>query len=192
MAKIGKTKGNFDPFASVGGRSALAAISESMASLESEPEVVVEEPPPVPALEKRQVREAVEPAAAESVVVETKRAAPAAKAKVKAGGGENALGTMMRFRTTKPDKAKVEKAVMRLGMELGSRSIDVSKVTRALWEIYLRHEQDVLRNLPRDEVWENPATHDAVAMARLDERLTEVLDEGLMVAGRRFRGNRDR
>ena len=94
------------------------------------------------------------------------------------------LKLTMRFKTTADEKTKIEQAATRLSAQLGTAT-DFSKITRALWELYLRHEDDVLRNVPPDSVWKRPRNGDTVAMAEFDQRLADLMHEGLMIACRR-------
>lgn len=89
-----------------------------------------------------------------------------------------------KFLTTDDEAKKFDKAAMRLGAELGI-SLDFSKLTRALWEVYLRHEPDIVRNAPTDVEWKRPQNSDTVGLAELDERLANLLNDGLMIASRR-------
>lgn len=89
-----------------------------------------------------------------------------------------------RLKTTAEDAAAADAAAVRLGAEMGV-AVDFSKITRALWEVYLRHEEDILRNVPKGELIARPSNQDRVELATLDQRLSDVISEGLIVASRR-------
>jgi len=65
-------------------------------------------------------------------------------------------------------------------------SVDFSKITRALWEVYLKHEPDILRNVETvGEDWSRPSNQDAAKLAALDTQLAGLINDGFMVACRR-------
>lgn len=186
MAKLGTPEqGGYDPF---------NAISESLSDLSS-PEIVEAAPAARP--KKRTVPPPLEP-----VVVETPQPEPEPQADPQPSGGgvtdrpprpkpatktvssTSALQITKRFKTTRREGQDIEAAAMHLGSALGV-SVDFSKVTRALWDVYLRHQDDILRNVPEGEVWERPANNDAAGLAELDQRIADLINEGLMVACRR-------
>jgi hypothetical protein len=114
---------------------------------------------------------------------------PASPTKSKTVSATSALQTTKRFKTTKQEGLELDAAAVKLGAALGV-SVDFSKVTRALWDVYLRHQEDILRNVPEGELWERPANNDAAGLAELDQRLADLINEGLMVACRRPQNNR--
>ena len=85
--------------------------------------------------------------------------------------------------------ARFERCALNIGAQLGV-SLDFSKVTRALWEIYVRYEEDILRSIPEGTTWHRPSNNDAVGMAELDENLADLLADGLRVASRKGRTRR--
>ena len=200
MAKVGpKEQGGYDPF---------NAISDSLSDLAADPAPASVAAPPKPANPKprRQVKPAktAAPTTPEPVVVETPIQEPAPAVAepppaVNGGGGRplptpstrpktvsaaSALQTTKRFKTTKQEGLELDAAAVKLGAALGV-SVDFSKVTRALWDVYLRHQEDILRNVPDGVLWERPANNDAAGLAELDERLADLINEGFMVACRR-------
>lgn len=187
MAKTGKKNPAFDPFNVPS--SAFSALDDALGTLEDPPataEKVTPKTPPTPSQSPSEAK----------IPLPKKEKEPRRKPKKEkpqAGGGEQggkrpSLASrgkkMMRFITTREESSRYEKAAMRLSAELGM-SLDFSKLTRALWEVYLLHEVDVVRNVPQGEEWSRPANEDAVGLAELDERLTDLLNEGLMIAARR-------
>lgn len=78
----------------------------------------------------------------------------------------------------------MEQAALRLAAKLGVK-VDFSKITRALWQVYLKHEEDVLRNATNGMTRQRPANDDAIGLAELDEQLARLVNDGLIVAGRR-------
>lgn len=200
MAKIGpKEKGGYDPF---------SAISESLTALQ-EPPAEPAEAEETEREERSEAAEAVEtpkrrpvmPAPAKPVVVQPEQREPEAPADDESSGGaieqpirqaprpktvsaSSALQITKRFKTTRQEAAEVETAAVRLGAALGV-SVDFSKLTRALWDVYMRHQEDILRNVPDDAAWERPANNDAAGLAELDERLADLINDGLMIACRR-------
>lgn len=197
MAKIGKPEKSFDPFQK--GNEAFGALDEVLGELDAPEQSEPAPSTPAPSRKKRgapaqpkdkparkpQARKAKQPASdgggKEDVALELERTLTPRKSvqpkKAK------------RFLATPEEGMRFEQAAMRLSAELGV-TLDFSKVTRALWEIYLRHEDDILRNVPSDEVWIRPSNNDALGMAELDDRLARLLNDGLMVASRRPRNTR--
>ena len=198
MAKLGAPEqGGYDPF---------NAISESLSSLVEPPEAPAAQPkPPAAAPRAKNKTRTIRPPA-QPVVVETPRPEPEDTEEPESGGGvaqritppvpksktvssASQLQITKRFKTTRREAAELDAASIQLGAALGV-SVDFSKVTRALWDIYLRHQEDILRNVPDDETWERPANNDAVGLAALDERLADLINDGLMVACRRPKNSR--
>ncbi len=101
----------------------------------------------------------------------------------------SALKVIRRFKTTKEEAIKIDRATVNLAAQLGIR-MDTSKLTRALWEIYLTHEQEILRSVQHVEgLGERPSNRDPIALAEFDEKLAQLIGEGLMVACMRSRRN---
>lgn len=180
------------------------AISESLSDL-SAPAAVQPPPKAAPApIKKRDI-----PPPPKPVVVEPPAPQPQApptenlpQASSSGGAGQarpvaapktvsatSALQTTKRFKTSKQEGLELDAAAVKLGAALGV-SVDFSKVTRALWDVYLRHQEDILRNVPEGELWERPANNDAAGLAELDQRLADLINEGLMVACRRPQNSR--
>lgn len=209
MAKLGpQEQGGYDPF---------NAISDSLADLATDPEPETEQrwtppkapdkpkaakpkqaatPPPVPAAEAPAATAAVadpppqsQVRSSRAVPVQTPVAVPVEQAAPKTVSSTSALQTTKRFKTTKQEGLQLDAAAVQLGAALGV-SVDFSKVTRALWDVYLRHQEDILRNVPEGELWERPANNDAAGLAELDQRLADLINEGLMVACRRPQNSR--
>ncbi len=99
-------------------------------------------------------------------------------------GAVGAITTVKRFKTTYDESVRIEQAVLHLGARLGVR-VGLSKLTRALWEVYLKHEEDILRNIQGDENVQRASNNDPVSMAEFEEQLVEIVNNGLMVASRR-------
>ena len=188
MAKFGpKDKGGFDPF---------NTISQTLTAL------AVEEPTPAAQGPDERVRRPIPPEPRQPVGVRP-LPGPATVVQDDSGGGEqpnrpkparavspaSALRTTKRFKTTRGEGLRHDQAAVRLGAKLGI-SIDFSKLTRALWEVYLRHEEDILRNVPADGTWERPANQDAVGLAELDEQIAKLVEDGFMVASMRPKNRR--
>lgn len=192
MAKFGPPdKAKYDPFSQIS--TALSALA-SPATEERDESRGVEERAAEPAARVAVVTPPSEPAhpAAQSPV-----RAPAAQhhqelagpSGARPSGARNvpdaiALTTTKRFKTTQSEALKHDQAALRLGARLGI-SVDFSKLTRALWEIYLQNEDDILKQLQGVGGWKRPANNDPVGLAELDERLAEAIGEGLMVASMR-------
>ena len=96
------------------------------------------------------------------------------------------MGTVKRFKTTRMEASQLDQAILKLSSKLGV-TIDFSKMTRALWSVYLQHEEDILRNIPEGESWQRPANNDPIGMAEFDQNLSDLVNEGFMVASRRPR-----
>lgn len=114
---------------------------------------------------------------------------PQTKPAAKTVSSTSALQITKRFKTTRQEGMEIESAAMHLSAALGV-SVDFSKVTRALWDVYIRHQEDILRNVPEGEIWERPANNDAAGLAELDQRIADLINEGLMVACRRPNNSR--
>ena len=190
MAKIGK-KVDVDPFAA--GKRAFGALDEALGALDGEVPAEVEPrsapttrvPPPTPESKKVERSAAKRPARA---LVESKREVAKPKAPSAPAKAEKRA---RRFLATDEEMRTRQSAAMRVGAATGAR-VDFSKMTRALWEVYLRHEEDILRNIPEgDGGWERPSNSDTVGLAELDERIATLLNDGLMVASRRPRNARN-
>lgn len=207
MAKLGpQEQGGYDPF---------NAISDSLADLATDPEPGAEQqrtPPQAPdkpktSRPKQATMPAPSPAATEPAARTTiadpppqarsSRAVrlpspvevPVERAAPKTVSSSSALQTTKRFKTTKQEGLQLDAAAVQLGAALGV-SVDFSKVTRALWDVYLRHQEDILRNVPEGELWERPANNDAAGLAELDQRIADLINDGFMVACRRRQNNR--
>jgi len=184
MAKVGESGG-------AGGYNPFDQISDELATLSDMPEAAAMEdvsasaPPPVniPEAQRRNVRRRREGqpqrVADRSAPPDTVHAPTPTSVST-----TNSLATTKRFKTTRDEALKVEAAAARLGGQLGL-SMDFSKVTRALWDVYLRHEEDILRNIPAGEYWKRPSNSDALGLAELDERVADLINEGFMVASKR-------
>ena len=89
-----------------------------------------------------------------------------------------------RFQTTRAEGAQYDAASLRFSAAVGSK-IDFSKITRTLWQIYLQHEDDIIRNVADGEELGHPGTSDVVGLALLEEEVVELINRGLMLASRR-------
>lgn len=189
MAKIGaQEQGGYDPF---------NAISESLSDLSAPAAVQAPAPKPARASKKQVIAPPPKPVEVQAPQPEPEtqpartdsggaghdpepKPQPAAKTVSKT----SALQITKRFKTTRQEGQEIEAAAMHLGSALGV-SVDFSKLTRALWDVYLRHQDDILRNVPEGESWQRPANNDAAGLAELDERIANLINDGLMVACRR-------
>ena len=188
MAKTGKNNAPYDPFNA--GSKAFGALDDALGALDDD------KTDEKASREGEPAADPAEPVAARTPVPDKKPAPPRRKKAKKAAGGGKAEAkdgrpslksrgkVTNRFTTTIEEKDRYDKAALRLSAEIGM-TVDFSKITRALWEVYLMHETDVVRSVPHDEEWSRPANWDAVALAELDERLTVLLNEGLSIAARR-------
>ena len=191
MAKTGNSGPAYDPFSA--GNQAFPDLDKALGSLDEKPDEAAKVPAP-----GNDQAATVERRPTKSLTVEKKKPAERRtevkkKRPTAGGGGEEPKArridlakTTKRLLTTREEAARYEKAAMRLGAELGI-SVDFSKLTRALWECYLKHETDIVRNVPQGEEWRRPSNSDGVGLAELDEQLTELVNEGLLIAGRRLR-----
>lgn len=189
MPKIGPEDGAYDPFKS---------ISNSLSELAEPPRVteLVQEPN----LHRKDVVEAGGRESATRASAQTTVESKPSNTEVGEGRTEppkalkppesSALAMVKRFKTSREEARQLDMAAVRLGARLGVR-LDFSKLTRALWDAYLRHEDDILRNVPDDEIWERPSNGDAVGLADLDKRLSDLVNDGFMIASRRPRNIHD-
>lgn len=195
MAKLGPPEsGQFSPFAQMS--QGIAALTQPASAPVEKPQ----QPPaavggskapqaPRPALaqpERRaEVREMPRPAPRVQAppVVEPKPT-PQPEAQEVTAAVTASLLTMKRFKVSTEESAEMEQASLRLAAKLGVK-IDFSKITRALWQVYLRHEEDILRNSAVGMTRGRPANDDTVGLAELDEQLAQIVSDGFMVASRR-------
>lgn len=191
MAKFGpKDKTGYDPF---------NAIAQTLTALKEEPAPVAA---PVPQPQRQQ--QPLPPARPMAEPARPPAERPAPVVMPESSGGvdriieprtprtvsqASGLRTTKRFKTTRGEALKHDQAAVRLGSKLGI-SVDFSKVTRALWEIYLQHEDDILKNVPVGENWERPSNNDPVGLAELDERIAQLIGDGFMVAAMRPKNRR--
>ena len=189
MAKTGKSGPAYDPFN--GGNRAFPDLDKVLGDLDEAPSASSSEP----AQKERKPRLPAAPRSSKktSRADSTKTMRTEAKTTSDGGGGAPARPgrtdsnkATKRFLTTRDEATRYEKAAIRLGAELGIR-VDFSKLTRALWECYLKHETDILRSVPEGEEWRRPGNNDGVGLAELDEQITELVNEGFLLAGRRLR-----
>lgn len=187
MAKFGDPeKGGYDPF---------NAISSSLSALQDPPPHVEPKPAPPPAVVHEEKHEPPPAAAPEPTPQrmsgggEARQSAHRNRPHTGKVSAASALTTTKRFKTTREEAMRLEQASLRLAERLGVY-VDVSKITRALWEFYLRHEDDILRNVPADKQLVRPSNNDAVGMAEFDEQLADLVDDGLLVASMRPRNRR--
>lgn len=91
-----------------------------------------------------------------------------------------------RLNVTADERREWDRAALRMGARVGTTT-GFRKMTRALWDIYFRHEDDILRNVPEGTTWGCPSTSNADELAALDHHLAELLNDGLMAACLRTR-----
>ena len=188
MAKFGDpSKASYDPF---------NAISNSLSALQEQPEQVVEPKTSTPQKTAQPEHQAPSPVAEPQSHPHSENSRGGGgigvnrnKAKTGKVSAASALTTTKRFKTTREEAMRIEQAALRLAERLGVY-VDASKITRALWEFYLRHEDDILRNVPADKQLVRPSNNDAVGMAEFDEQLADLVDDGLLVASMRPRNRR--
>lgn len=168
MAKFGEQTKGYDPFADIS--SSLSALTEPAPPLPSqEVKPTIKEAPRV----RQQVT--IEKSGGGEPVKKVEQAAP------KPVSHEVVLRVTKRFKTTKEEAVRLDQAAFKLSATLGI-GVDMSKITRALWEVYLQHEEEILRSMPENMPSKRPANYDAVGLAELDEKLAELVGEGLMMA----------
>lgn len=185
MAKFGETTVEYDPF---------NAISDTLKALnEPVPEPSPPDPKPVPqkqpAPESRNQRHHEAKPARQSVVEESGgggKEAPDHKPTARKMNSSLALVVNKRFKTTHDESKNIDQATIRLSSQLGIR-LEMSKITRALWEVYIKHEDDILRSMSTGGPTERPSNTDPVALAEFDEQLAEMIAEGLRLSGMRSR-----
>ncbi len=184
MAKVGSDGGGgaYNPFHQISNELATLTDMPEAGSTEA-PEEIAPTQVNIPVPPKREVRRRREPRE-QRVDTSPPVASHLPSPRPTLPSGANSLATTKRFKTTRDEAQKVEAAAARLGGHLGL-SMDFSKLTRALWDVYLRHEDDILRNIPAGEYWKRPSNSDAVGLAELDERVADLVNEGLMIASRR-------
>lgn len=183
MAKVGKEPITTNPFDGLGA---------SLAELSDEPveQAPVQQPQPqrrrvaVPEQHPPQRVETPPEPQPESVMPGRRQPMPRA-----VGGGQpveraSALTVTLKYKTSREESQRAKHAVLQLSAALGV-DIDTSKVSRALWDVFLQHLEDIIRNVPVDETWERPSNDDAVGLAQLDARIARLINDGLMVASRR-------
>lgn len=192
MAKVGKEPINTNPFDGLGA---------SLAELTEEPAAPAPAPAPAPQPNPRRsapaaVVEQKAPQVAEPVrepapaPVAPRRSQPAPETRTRAVGGArtgdraSALTVTLKYKTSREESQRAKQAVLKLSAELGV-DIDTSKVSRALWDVFLQHLEDIIRNVPTDETWIRPSNDDAVGLAELDARIAALINDGFMVASRR-------
>lgn len=172
MAKFGDETKGYDPFKDISSSlSALAAPAPQQ-------ELIEEVKPQIEA--PRKIRQPLDRKS--GGVQATNRD----QAKPKTVSSAVALRVTKRFKTTKEEGVRLDQASLKLSATLGI-SVDMSKISRALWEVYLQHEEEILRSMPNDMPNKRPANYDAVGLAELDEMLAELIGEGLMMACMRSR-----
>lgn len=197
MAKFGEKKDEYSPFNDIS--STLAALNdtvpgeyaESEESMDPEPEVQRPSKPIASvqraSVEPKPPRQTHQSANSSGGGFQAPDQAVAAIANKQRVSSASALTSVKRFKTTKEEALRIDRATLNLAAQLGIR-MDASKLTRALWEIYLTHEQEILRSVQHAEgITERPPNTDAVALAEFDEQLAELIGEGLMMACMRSR-----
>lgn len=183
MAKIGKKQPEYDPFSAE--KKSFDALGDALSGLDAKPpRKKPSSKPKVPAAHREEER--LQPSQGEK---QKGIAAGELESQAKPKAASQTLDRTKRLKTTAEEALRWERSAMRLGAALGAR-VDFSKLTRALWEVYLRHEEDILKNVPEDGNWQRPSNSDAVGLAELDEQLADLLNEGLMIASRRPKNTR--
>ena len=173
MAKFGEKTAGYDPFEDIS--SSLTALREPAKPSVSSKEVKLPVDRPQMAVRPVEEKSGGEEVGALQEPVKPKTVLPVA-----------ALRVTKRFKTTKEEALRLDQASFQLSATLGI-SVDMSKITRALWEVYLQHEEEILRSMPTGMPNRRPANYDAVGLAELDEKLAELIGEGLMMACMRSR-----
>ena len=210
MPKFGPPKqSQYDPFNAIS--STLSALADPA---EAEAEAGTEQVEQAPEVQQPAPIEPVHTASAQTLRPASRRRSQASPAperdkRVEGSGGVQAdgmvepqprpaqsktpadqlLSVTKRVKTTRSEGLKLDHAALRLSARLGV-NVDLSKLTRALWEIYLRHEEDIIKQAPNDANWERPSNNDAVGLAELDESIAEVIENALLLASMRQRNRR--
>jgi hypothetical protein len=182
MAKFGKENSEFDPFQA--GNRAFGDLDKVLTDLDKGPAA---SSAPAPEAKPQRHHPKSKPKAAPPPREMQRTGRSEARQNLQQPGAPEVI--TKRVKTSAEEAKRLDHAAMRLGAALGVR-IDFSKITRALWEVYLRHEEDILRNVPDDLSWGRPSNNDAVGLAELDEQIADLLNDGLMVASRRPRSSR--
>ena len=182
-------EGAYNPFDAISG--SLSALKEKPQTPPAEPvKQAVEVPAAAPPKKKRRTVDRGPRTAPPAPPVEPQATAQpiesggAVEAPARPQPATTELSIQKRFKVSREEASEFEMAAVRLGARLGV-SVDFSKLTRALWSVYLRHEEDILRDAPEDETWERPPNNDAVGLAALDQKLAELVNAGLMMASQR-------
>ena len=193
MAKVGKSSTSFDPFKKGRSDKTYEALSEAIGDLGSggggeagaheprEQTPDVEPPsPPTPRPEpprSKESREARWPADPPEPLEQ--RAPAASKAP---GSGQSRYSK--RFQSTRAEAAEYDMSLVRLSSAVQTR-VDFSKLTRVLWQVYRRHEDDILRAADGVQLPRKAQRGNAVDAAAFEEKLARVIHRGLMAASRR-------
>ncbi|MFI4915100.1 MAG: hypothetical protein ACIAS6_01160 [Phycisphaerales bacterium JB060] len=197
MAKFGgKEDAGYDPFSQIS--NSLNALKQGSQPSDTEPELDHENG------QNQAAAESETPAASRAAQrIQEPKPEPRPRQDTSNGGGggvsragsqiaqtpvspEVALRVTKRFKTSHEEGLRLDQAALRLAAQMGT-NVDMSKITRALWDVYLRHEEEILRSIPADQPTRRPANNDAVGLAELDERLADLIGEGLMMACMRQR-----
>lgn len=200
MAKLGPKAQSYDPFSKKGKKSegpGFGALEEALESLDAAPRPEDSEDKDTPASSpgavsrvsggERSKKKAASRQANSRSATKNTTAAVGVSAQAPAERGvaiAPRLDMTKRVKMTREEAARLDAASMRLASSLGIR-VDFSKISRALWDIYLRHEEDILRNVSEDEQWHRPANSEAAKLAELDEKIAKLINDGFMVACRR-------
>lgn len=204
MAKVGKPDGGHDPFNA--GDKAFSALNDALGALDAPQVIKNSSKPKVVRPKATPPRVTAEPSRQPDH--EERAQQPKSRPTQRPGGGGEGTPLLeiedkaapvqalpkrsKKVLATIEEFSRYERSALNLGAQLGV-SLDFSKVTRALWEIYVRYEKDVLRNIPEATAWHRPSNNDVVGMAELDERLADLLADGLIFASRQaIRGPRQR
>lgn len=181
MAKQGPSEAVFSPFAQIG--QGIAALSKPVPVTQPTPQAKLEESREPAPIELQLKPAAVRPEAM-AVVAHPQPVKPQPTAVRDEPSPTPALLTTKRFKVSPEESSEMELAAIRLAGKLGVK-VDFSKITRALWQVYLRYEDDVLRNASSGMTRQRPSNDDSVGLAELDEQVAQVVSDGFMMGTRR-------
>lgn len=178
MVKIGEDKEPYDPFEGSSERSAetQAALSSALDGLDKKPGNRTQAKQTTTS---KKTDSSVSPATTKQKKIKKPTTDTATTVT-----SEQPKRFSKRFQATRAEASEYETAALRLSSAVRSK-IDFSKITRVLWQVYLRHEEDILRNVTEDDHLPTPRTGDDVGLAKLEEDLKKVINRGLMIASRR-------
>lgn len=183
MAKLGGDIKHPDPF----GKSAIGDALSDLNAADAEETAPVdgggEGKPPVEAASKPAAASVQKKDAPKAATRKKVRAAKPAAKKTKTAEKPRGELASKRLKLHPEEVQEGKKACLRLSAAVGC-NVDWSKMTRALWDVYLRHEKFILASLPEDVSWSEPSVRDRAAMAAFEAEIADLLNSGLILAAR--------